>query len=43
MLIVSNRAIYIMKGKKRNVFRCSEFHVTHARYNLQPTDDYTRL
>ena len=31
MLIISNRAIYIAKGKKRNsVCRYSEFHVTHA-------------
>ena len=35
MLIISNRAIYITKGKKRNsVFRYSGFHVTHATISI---------
>ena len=35
MLIISNRAIYITKGKKRNsVCRYSGFHVTHATISI---------
>ena len=42
MLITSNRAIYLTKGKKRNyVCRYSEFHITHATFFVQPTKNYT--